>query len=102
MKLIDRLCKNCGHFDEYLRDRTEEGPWECGSCRVEAMVEALLTAPRIRDTNSASYLDGTRRSGSFYELKEANKLKMSLQSLRPEDRKELKKEIVKLGGTTDV
>jgi DNA-directed RNA polymerase subunit F len=66
------------------------------------MVETLLTAPRIRDSNSASYLDGTRRSGSFYELKEANKLKQSLQSLRPEDRKELKKEIVKLGGTTDV
>ena len=102
MKLIDRLCKNCGHSDEYLRDRTEEGPWKCESCGVDAMVETLLTAPRIRDSNSASYLDGTRRSGSFYELKEANKLKQSLQSLRPEDRKELKKEIVKLGGTTDV
>ena len=77
-------------------------PWKCESCEVDAMVETLLTAPRIRDSNSASYLDGTRRSGSFYELKEANKLKQSLQSLRPEDRKELKKEIVKLGGTTDV
>jgi predicted nucleic acid-binding Zn ribbon protein len=101
MKLIDRLCKNCGHTDEYLRDRTEEGPWKCESCEVEAMVEAMLTAPRIRDSNSASYLDGTRRSGSFYELKEANKLKQQLQSVRPEDRKPLKKEIAKLGGTFD-
>jgi ribosomal protein L37AE/L43A len=101
MKLIDRLCKNCEHTDEYLKDRTEEGPWKCEACQVDAMVEAMLTAPRIRDSNSASYLDGTRRSGSFYELKEANKLKQQLQSVRPEDRKPLKAEIQKLGGTTD-
>jgi predicted nucleic acid-binding Zn ribbon protein len=101
MKLIDRLCKNCEHTDEYLRDRTEEGPWKCEACGVDAMVEAMLNAPRIRDSNSASYLDGTRRSGSFYELKEANKLKQQLQSVKPEDRKPLKQEIQKLGGTTD-
>ena len=101
MKLIDRLCKNCEHTDEYLKDRTEEGPWKCEACQVDAMVEAMLTAPRIRDSNSASYLDGTRRSGSFYELKEANKLKQQLQSVKPEDRKPLKQEIQKLGGTTD-
>lgn len=101
MKLIDRLCKNCGHTDEYLRDRKEEGPWKCEACEMEAMVEALLTAPRIRDSNSASYLDGTRRSGAFYELKEANKLKQQIQNVRPEDRKAIKKEIAKLGGTSD-
>lgn len=101
MKLIDRLCKNCGHTDEYLRDRTEEGPWKCESCEVTAMVEALLTAPRIRDSTSASYLDGTRRSGAFYETAEANKLKRQMQNVRPEERKFIRKEIKKLGGSTD-
>jgi len=101
MKLIDRLCKNCGHTDEYLRDRTEEGPWECGECKVESMVEAMLTAPRIRDSNSASFLDGTRRSGAFYDAKEANRLKRQMTNLRPEQRKEVRAEIKKLGGESD-
>lgn len=101
MKLIDRLCKNCGHTDEYLKDRTEEGPWECSECKVEAMTQAILNAPKIRDSNSASYLDGTRRAGSFYDLKEANKLKQTMTSVRPEERKEIRAEIKKLGGTSD-
>lgn len=101
MKLIDRLCKNCGHIDEYLRDRTEEGPWECSECKVESMVEAMLTAPRIRDSNSASFLDGTRRSGAFYDAKEANRLKRQMTNLRPEQRKEVRAEIKKLGGESD-
>lgn len=101
MKLIDRLCKNCGHTDEYLRDRTEEGPWECSECKVEAMVQAMLTAPRIRDSNSASFLDGTRRAGAFYDLKEANRLKRQMTNLRPEQRKEVRAEIKKLGGESD-
>lgn len=101
MKLIDRLCKNCGHTDEYLRDREEEGPWTCPECQVQALVEALLTAPRIRDSNSASFLDGTKRSGAFYETAEANKLKRSLQNYKPEERKAIKNEIRKLGGDTE-
>jgi hypothetical protein len=101
MKLIDRLCKNCQHSDEYLKDRTEEGPWQCSECKVDAMVEAMLTAPRIRDSNSASFLDGTRREGAFYDAKEANKLKRQMTSLRPENRKEVRAEIKKLGGTSD-
>lgn len=101
MKLIDRLCKNCGHQDEYLRDRTEEGPWACSECNVQSMVEALLTAPKIRDSNSASFLDGTKRSGAFYELAEANKLKKTLVNHRPEERKAIKNEIRKLGGSTE-
>lgn len=101
MKLIDRLCKNCGHQDEYLRDRTEEGPWACSECNVQSMVEALLTAPKIRDSNSASFLDGTKRSGAFYELAEANKLKKTLQNHKPQERKAIKNEIRKLGGSTE-
>lgn len=101
MKLIDRLCKNCGHTDEYLKERTEEGPWECSECKVEAMVQALLTSPRIRDSNSASFLDGTRREGAFYDMKEANRLQKQMTNLRPEQRKEVRKEIHKLGGKTD-
>ena len=101
MKLIDRLCKNCGHTDEYLRDRTEEGPWECSECNVEAMVEAMLTAPRIRDSNSASFLDGTRREGAFYDMKESNRLQKQMTNMRPEERKAVKKEIQKLGGSTE-
>jgi hypothetical protein len=101
MKLIDRLCKNCGHTDEYLKDRSEEGPWQCSECQVEAMVVAILNAPKIRDSNSASYLDGTRRAGSFYDLKEANKLKINMTSARPEERKVIRAEIKKLGGQSD-
>jgi predicted nucleic acid-binding Zn ribbon protein len=101
MKLIDRLCKNCGHQDEYLRDRTEEGPWECSECNVRSMVEALLTAPKIRDSNSASFLDGTKRSGAFYEAAEANKLKKTLQNHKPAERKAIRNEIRKLDGSTD-
>ena len=101
MKLIDRLCKNCGHQDEYLRDRNEEGPWACSQCNVQSMVEALLTAPKIRDSNSASFLDGTKRSGAFYEAAEANKLKKTLQNHKPEERKAIKNEIRKLDGSTD-
>lgn len=101
MKLIDRLCKNCGHSDEYLKDRTEEGPWPCEACEVEAMVEAILTAPRIRDSNSASFLDGTRREGAFYDTAEANRLKRQMTNLRPENRKEVRAEIKKLGGDSD-
>lgn len=101
MKLIDRLCKNCGHTDEYLRDRTEVGPWQCEACQVDAMVEAMLNAPKIRDSNSASYLDGTRRAGSFYDAAEANRLKRQMTNLRPEDRKDIRKEITKLGGSSD-
>jgi len=101
MKLIDRLCKNCGHTDEYLKDRTEEGPWQCSECNVESMVQAILNAPKIRDSNSASFLDGTRRAGSFYDLKEANKLKQTMTSVRPEERKAIRQEIKKLGGSSD-
>lgn len=101
MKLIDRLCKNCGHTDEYLKERTEEGPWECSECGVDALVQALLTAPKIRDSTSASFLDGTRREGGFYDLKEANRLQKQMTSVRPEDRREIRKEIQKLGGGSD-
>lgn len=101
MKLVDRLCKNCGHSDEYLKSKDEEGPWTCESCQVDAMVVAMLTAPRIRDSNSASFLDGTRRAGAFYDLKEANRLKRQMTNLRPEDRKEVRREIQKLGGSSD-
>jgi len=101
MKLIDRLCKNCGHTDEYLKGNTEEEPWQCSECNVESMVQAILTAPKIRDSNSASFLDGTRRAGSFYDLKEANKLKQTMTSFRPEERKAIRQEIKKLGGSSD-
>ncbi len=101
MKLIDRLCKNCGHTDEYLKDRNEEGPWQCSECQVDSMVAAILSAPKIRDSNSASYLDGTRRAGAFYDLKEANRLKQSMTSMRPEERKAVRAEIKKLGGESD-
>jgi hypothetical protein len=101
MKLIDRLCKNCGHSDEYLKERMEEGPWECSECKVDAMVQALLTAPKIRDSTSASFLDGTRREGAFYDAKEANRLQKQMTSVRPSERKHLKKEIQKLGGSSD-
>lgn len=65
------------------------------------MVEAMLTAPKIRDSTSASFLDGTKRSGSFYEAAEANKLKRTLQNYKPEERKAVKNEIRKLGGDTE-
>ncbi len=79
----------------------EEGPWECSECKVDAMVQALLTAPKIRDSTSASFLDGTRREGAFYDAKEANRLQKQMTSVRPSERKHLKKEIQKLGGSSD-
>jgi hypothetical protein len=65
------------------------------------MVEAMLTAPKIRDSTSASFLDGTKRSGAFYETAEANRLKRSLQNYKPEERKAVQNEIRKLGGSTE-
>jgi predicted nucleic acid-binding Zn-ribbon protein len=64
--LKDFLCRNCGSFfEELILGEVEEILChECGSNNIK---NVYRKAPDIRTSDSATYLDGTRR---FTELKE--------------------------------
>lgn len=94
-KMIDFLCHNCNLRNEYLLERTATEPFECPSCR-EKTCYIVPSAPAIRTSDSATFLDGTKRKG-FQELKEAARLEVLKANMdSPQERTLISNEINKL------
>ncbi len=86
-------CPHCQDtFDIVLsiKDYDATDTWDCLSCEGEITKKnRLMTMPSV---TRVSYVDGTKRPG-FAENREMLKLKQDSYNLKPEDRKEIKKEI---------
>lgn len=101
IRIIESLCKRCYHKDEHVIDYPQEWDkeWECSQCGSPSF--RTISAPSIRTSDSASFVDGTDRGSEFNKLKLAAKLKVEASSLPHDKRDEIKKEIKKLGAGTD-
>jgi len=66
----------------------------CPTCGV-LMTRCVTVPSAIRDSTSASDVDGFKKEG-LANIREANKLKIMGRDLRPEQRMQVKKEVAKL------
>lgn len=93
-KTIDILCSNesCQHKWDALIDRSEEeNEFQCPECGASG--KKTLSAPMVF---KEAYHDGIKRLG-WDKLREASKLNLEAAGSRDKNRKEIQKEIKKLG-----
>lgn len=98
-KLYEVRCVNCRNKEDFLGTEEElQMGAQCTLCGGKSYWTPSAVA--ISTSDSASFLDGTKRKG-FDELKQVAKLKVAAMDLPQGERKEIKKEIKKLGGDTN-
>jgi len=93
-KLVDCRCQNCGVVQEYLAHHSEEVPYICNSCGMRTLF-VIPSAPAIRTSDSASFLDGHKRK-HMQDLKEAARLEVAAANAEGEEKAAIKKEIYRL------
>ncbi len=94
-KMVDCLCRNCNVRSEYLMRKDEQEPLRCEACQQMTMY-IVPSAPAIRTSDSATFLDGTKRKG-FQELKEAARLEvLKANAESPQEKAAIANEIHKL------
>jgi len=83
-------CPSCSHkWEDLIRRSEKDNEHPCPQCGT-GTTRRFEVAHHTR----ASYVDG---NGRFKEAKEAAKLNKEMMSKRPDNRKEIAKEIKKLG-----
>ena len=97
MPIYPFQCPGCDNEIEVLMtisqyEALDQAEHTCGA--VYTKKNRILCAASV---TRASYVDGTKRPG-FAENKEMLKMKMAEYSMKPEDRKEIRKERKKLEG----
>lgn len=89
---IDVRCQDCNHVWDSLIQRSErDSQWPCPECG--GMGKRAVSAPMVM---TASYPEGTKRKG-WADLKEASKLKIESANSRDDKKREIAKEIRKMG-----
>lgn len=90
-KVFDWLCMDCHHREEVLVDTSKEGwdgPRSCEACGTGES----RRAPSSPTVQKASFVDGTKQKG-MDDIKAISKLEVAKANARPEQRKEIQKEI---------
>jgi hypothetical protein len=69
---MNRGCSRCSHQDTYLAHKEEtRDKWVCSSgSACSGTMEEVFACPAILTSESASFLDGTKRPG-FQSLRDA-------------------------------
>lgn len=88
----DYWCSPCGlRENEIVELEGDQPPLRtCGGCGE--LMEPAIGAPSIRDSSSASYVSGTRRSDHFQRGKEINRLDRAAAALPVSERGAIRRE----------
>lgn len=93
LRAIDILCNTCEHkWDDLIEVGELESAQLCPSCGERDGYRTISAPNGMR----AAYPDGTKRKG-FAVMKEASKLNVAASQASPSARKEIEKEIRKMG-----
>ena len=92
-------CAECGHTFEELMDRSQRDAWHsCPACGETGSARRIMAAPHIRTSDSASFLDGTKRFG---RLREKREIERAIAGTKDKNTiSDLKKEKAKVEGKT--
>lgn len=92
-------CKECESvYDDLLERAERDNVHVCRDCGELAAVR-IMAVPFIRTSDSASYVDGTRKLDSLRETRALVKAKARAKETKNRDEeKRIAKEIKKLGG----
>lgn len=84
------ICTECSHgWEDLIKRNEKDSPHPCPSCGT-----GVVRAFEVGHHTRASYVDG---NGRFKEAKEASKLNREMAGSKQENKKEIAKEIRKLG-----